>query len=191
MAVTYDDTQGAAPIAETITREVTAFKTGKRNARTIKSATPLLSNEKGKRNARTMLGKTAVLSTGLGKEPVPILQGFDLDLTSGVKQLTLRFNKFIDPTTLDVTKITIQDAAAASSVYPLVDSFTTATTHRMTLVIDLGSTDFAALTGIPGLADSQAHTWIRLAAGMVKDTSLVDSGAIADGSAKQVTTFTI
>ncbi len=191
MGVTYDDTMGAAPITGTITREVTPFRVGQKSRRKVNGLNSPFTSGKGAKNGATRNGVDCTVAGVLTTEQDLVLKGFDLDLTSGVKQLKLYFNKEVSPATLDVTKITIQDAATAGLSHTLSDSFTTATTPKMILTIDLGSTDYSALTETVGLADSQAHTWITLVANMIEDLSEVGSGAIPDGSGIQVHTFTI
>jgi len=185
-----DPTVGEAPINDITVIELATIRKGTVDSPVIKGINIPSSDNKGINNSAIIEGQPVNSSTDLAGEMAPHLNSFDIDLSSTVKTLTLRFSKPVDPTSLDVTKVTIQDAATAVLSRVLSDSTCSAVTLSSTITIDLGTNDYAYLTGTAGLADSQAHTWLTLAASAILDGSDISNDVIADGSGMQVTSYT-
>lgn len=114
------------------------------------------------------------------------LASWDLNLTANT--LTLNLHKAGDASTLDVTKITLQDAVFQTATYTLTDS-TTASADGVTIVIDLSVTDKAAIVG-SGFCTSTNNSWITLTTGALLDLSANAIQSLSDGRAMPVTTFT-
>ena len=117
----------------------------------------------------------------------PTLSSWVLDMNA--QTATLTFSETVNASSLNVTAITIQDAAIATTSYVLTDS-STASSDGTAIVIDLSSTDFNALTANTGLAVSQATSYVTIAATTIDDMAGNDVTAITDGSGVQATTFT-
>lgn len=111
------------------------------------------------------------------------------DLNFTLTELTLHLHNVADASTLDVTKITVQNAATSTIEYTLVDS-TTVSADGDTIIISLGVLDLAALTGTPGLATNSGNSWLRIANGAILDLSANSIATLSDGHARQVTTYT-
>lgn len=158
-------------------------------SKTLLSHLGAVGSEQELANSPTLLSHDTTASPAFGTEQTLNVSRFDINLNAGTKKLTLYFNKFADVSTLDVTKITIQDAATLTLFYTLTDS-SSVSADGQTVVIDLSATDYAGITGIPGLADSDAHTWLTIAANAIQDMSAVGNAVIADGSAINVDSYT-
>ncbi len=117
----------------------------------------------------------------------PALSSWTLNLAT--KKATLTFSETADVSVLDVTKITLQNAATASTSYTLTNS-TTASSNGTSIVIDLSAADSAALYANTSLAISQATSYIRLTAAAIKDLAGNNITAIADGAAVNAASFT-
>jgi len=120
-------------------------------------------------------------------KPDLALDYWDLNFT--LTELTLHLLNDADASTLDVTKITVQNAATSTVEYTLVDS-TTLSADGDTIIISLGVLDLAALTGTPGLATNSGNSWLRIASGAILDLSANSIATLSDGHARQVTTYT-
>lgn len=119
----------------------------------------------------------------------PNLSTWTLNLNTNA--LVMNFDETVNVvgTPLDVTTVTIQDAATQTVSYTLTNS-TTASPNGTSATITLSTTDKNALLGTPGLADSIADSFLRHLASLVDDMAGNAIVAIADGAAIQATTFT-
>ena len=126
-------------------------------------------------------------TTFTAETTAPTLSSWVLDMTA--QTATLTFSETVNASSLNVTAITIQDAATATTSYVLTDS-STASSNDTAIVIDLSATDFNALTANTGLAVSQATSYVTIAATAIDDMAANDVTAITDTSGVQATTFT-
>jgi PGF-CTERM protein len=117
----------------------------------------------------------------------PTLNIWTLDI--GAKTATLTFNESVNASTLDVTAVTIQDAATATTSYPLTDS-TTASSNGASIVIALSATDFNAIIADSGLAVNNETSWMTITAAAIDDVAGNEVTAITDGNGLQATTYT-
>ncbi|MFB3918433.1 MAG: hypothetical protein ACE14U_00005 [Candidatus Velamenicoccus archaeovorus] len=117
----------------------------------------------------------------------PSLSSWDLDMNAGT--MTLHFDTTVSAASLNVTQLTLQDAATATATYSLTDS-TTASSNGANIVITLSTTDLNAIKFISGLGKSAANSYLRLTSSAISDPYANTVTAIADGSARQVTSYT-
>ncbi|MBU1705806.1 peptidoglycan-binding protein, partial [Patescibacteria group bacterium] len=117
----------------------------------------------------------------------PDLTAWTLDLVAGT--LTLVFDESVESSVLDVTAITLQDAATATTSYTLTDS-TSASGDGTTIVITLSATDLAALEIDDGLATSITNTYLTIGSGTEDDLRGNNNTPLADGFGQQVFTYT-
>lgn len=114
------------------------------------------------------------------------LASWDLNLTANT--LTLNLHKAGDASTLDVTKITLQDAMSQTATYTLTDS-TTASGDGTTIVINLSVTDKAAIVA-SGFCTTSSNSWITLTTAALLDLSANPIQSLSNGRAMPVTSFT-
>lgn len=114
------------------------------------------------------------------------LGSWDLNLTADT--LTLHLYGSADASTLDVTKITLQDAVFQTATYTLTDS-STASGDGETIVIDLSVTDKAAIVA-SGFCTGTNNSWIRMTTGAISDLSANAIQSLSDGRAMPVASFT-
>jgi len=119
---------------------------------------------------------------------VPTLNTWNLNMETRV--LTLNFSESVDASTLSVGGITLQDAETRAAHYTLTNS-TTASGNGATIAVNLSATDRNAIIADTSLAVSEATSWITLTSGAIDDMAGNDVTAIADGSATQVTIYTV
>nr|QNT35644.1 hypothetical protein GNCGGNMO_00006 [uncultured Methanosarcinales archaeon] len=119
----------------------------------------------------------------------PTLDSWTLNI--GAKTATLTFNETVNASTLNVTAVTIQNAATATGGhnYTLADS-TTASSNGASIVIDLSATDFSAIIADSGLAVNKETSWITITAAAIDDLAGNDVTAITNGNGLQATTYT-
>ena len=114
------------------------------------------------------------------------LASWDLNLTADT--LTLHLYGSADASTLDVTKITLQDAMFQTATYTLTDS-TTASGDGTTIVINLSVTDKAAIVA-SGFCTTSSNSWITLTTAALLDLSANPIQSLSNGRAMPVSTFT-
>jgi len=117
----------------------------------------------------------------------PSLSSWDLDMNAGT--MTLHFDTTVSASSLNVTQLTLQDAATATATYSLTDS-TTASSDGATIVITLSTTDLNAIKFISGLGKAAANSYLRLTSSAIADPYANAVTPIADGSARQVSSYT-
>ncbi|MBU4265948.1 MAG: hypothetical protein L6243_07000 [Candidatus Altiarchaeales archaeon] len=117
----------------------------------------------------------------------PTLSSWGLDLNA--RTLTLVGSETLDASTLAVTGITIQDAATATTSYTLTDS-ATSSGDNISIVINLSTTDFNAITANTGLATSQTNSHLTITSAAIDDMAGNDIAAIADGAGMQASAYT-
>lgn len=117
-----------------------------------------------------------------------ILDSWDLDMNAGT--LTLHFNQTANASTFDATGITIQDASTATTSRPLTADSTTASSNGANIVVNLSAEDLNAIKANSSLAKGAGSSWLRMTTAVINDMLGNDNDAIANGAAKQVTTYT-
>jgi alpha-tubulin suppressor-like RCC1 family protein len=117
----------------------------------------------------------------------PSLSSWDLNMNAGT--MTLHFDTTVSAASLNVTQLTLQDAATATATYSLTDS-TTASSNGANIVITLSTTDLNAIKFISSLGKSAANSYLRLTSSAIADPYGNTVTAIADGSARQVSSYT-
>jgi hypothetical protein len=132
-------------------------------------------------------GKAAASYTADTKAPQ--LVTFSADMNQGV--LSFTFAETVNAYSFDVTKVTIQDKATASSgasktLTAGAVSFLNSTGVNVTLV----AADLNAIKLLPSTATFENNTYLALGASAVKDMNNRASVAISDGSAEEATGFT-
>ncbi|MBU1705517.1 hypothetical protein KKG19_02195, partial [Patescibacteria group bacterium] len=117
----------------------------------------------------------------------PALASWSLDLSA--QTLTLVFDESVNASALDVTAITLQDAATSSTTYTLTDS-TTASGNGTTIVINLSSTDYNAIQANTALATSINDSYLTITSSAEDDLRGNANAAIADGAGIQAAAYT-
>ncbi len=117
----------------------------------------------------------------------PSLSTWTIDINAGTA--VLNFNEPVDRSTLDVTQITIQDTATATTSVTLTDSSSTSA-DGTAITINLSTTDLNALKLNTGLATSTANSFIRFTSSTIDDMNGNDVTGKNDGLAAQATTHT-
>ena len=110
---------------------------------------------------------------------------WDLNLTAAT--LTLYLHGIAKASSLDVTKITLQDAYIGANFYTLTNS-TTASSDGETIVIDLSVADKGAIHA-SGFCTWSGNSWITFTTGALTDMSANPIQSISDGRARQVTNY--
>jgi alpha-tubulin suppressor-like RCC1 family protein len=117
----------------------------------------------------------------------PSLSSWDLDMNAGT--MTLHFDTTVSVASLNVAQLTLQDAATATATYSLTDS-TSGSSNGANITITLSTTDLNAIKFISGLGKSAANSYLRLTSSAISDPYANTVTAIADGSARQVASYT-
>ena len=118
----------------------------------------------------------------------PELVEFSLNLNTG--QMSLTFDEPVDPTTRDLSAITLQDAAEATIQYTLsggnVDSLDPSTVLSFTLLLQ----DLNNIKSMDNFTKAQFNTFITIGANLIEDVYGLDNVPILDGvNATQVSVY--
>jgi hypothetical protein len=117
----------------------------------------------------------------------PVLLTWALNLSAPT--LTMNFSESVDVATpLDVTKITIQDAATSTTTYVLTNS-TTASANGTAIVIDLSVADLAAIQADVGLATDINNSYLIMTAATIDDLAGNAVTAIANTAGVKASTY--
>lgn len=117
-----------------------------------------------------------------------ILNSWDLNMNAGT--LTLHFNQTANASTFSATGITIQDASTATTSRTLTAGSTTSSPNGVDIVVNLSTADLNAIKANGSLAKAAGSSWLRMTAAVIDDMLGNDNDAIANGAARQVTTYT-
>jgi hypothetical protein len=118
---------------------------------------------------------------------------YDLDMK--LRQLILSFDEVMDPSTVRVGGIALQDAAGGSSdlattAYSFTDSLVTTTAPGTTISINISDHDFLQIGLQSGLATAAGNTYLNLAAATLDDVFGRDVVAVAANRAQLVNAYT-
>jgi hypothetical protein len=119
----------------------------------------------------------------------PTLQSYDLDMHTGT--MTLHFSEAMNASSLNVTKLVLQNNRIQSDGiwYALSDS-TVTSANAVSVSVRLSRRDLNALKTIKKLAIDQAHTYLLLYDPAIRDMAGNMVVAIPNGGAQLVATFT-
>ena len=119
----------------------------------------------------------------------PTLQSYDLDMHTGT--MTLHFSEVMNASSLNVTKLVLQNNRIQSDGiwYALSDS-TVTSANAASVSVRLSRRDLNALKTIKKLAIDQAHTYLLLYDPAIRDMAGNMVVAIPNGGAQLVATFT-
>jgi hypothetical protein len=117
----------------------------------------------------------------------PVLLAYDIDLDANT--MTFTFNEPVDASTLDISRITIQDQQGASQTVGLSAASSSSFDGEI-ISCPLSSTDTNALKANTALATGRSNTWLRMTTGAVRDMFGVNLAAIDNLAAKQVASYT-
>jgi len=112
----------------------------------------------------------------------PQLTNFHLYMNDAGKKITLFFNEPVDVTTLDVTGITVQDAATRTDYYTLTNS-TSASADGTQIDVSLSATDINAIKVDDSLATNLDDTYLSITSAAIEDMAGNAVTAIPNGSA--------
>ena len=104
----------------------------------------------------------------------PELVSFDFDLNSGEFHFT--FDEPINPATLQVQALTIQDAFTAVESYNIRSGRATSTLSPTTLTLAISETDLVEVKARTNMATSIANTYLTHTSQFIRDTSSVQGG---------------
>ena len=118
----------------------------------------------------------------------PGLREFSLDMNLG--QLMLTFDEIVNPSTLDATALTLQDALDANVSYTFVGGTRTSSTAATDIAFSILENDLNAIKALEGLATSRNNTFITFTSELVDDLSNNDAQSLIDGTnATQALTY--
>ena len=113
------------------------------------------------------------------------LLSYSIDMATGDVNLT--FSDVALLSTLDLSKLTLQDSRSANFTYTLKTSAAVpGATSGQILRVRISAADLVALQRVGRIANSQVDTFLTFTAEFVDDTSFVDVVAITNGNALQV-----
>ena len=116
----------------------------------------------------------------------PVLLAYDVDLDANTMVFT--FNEPVDASTLDLSRITIQDQQGASQTVGLSAASSSSFDGEI-ISCSLSTTDVNALKANTALATGRSNTWLRMTPGAVQDTFGVDSASIDNLGAIQAASY--
>ena len=126
----------------------------------------------------------------------PVLEYATLSLKKGSEIINFIFSEPVDPSTFDVTGITIHSATSGGSSHTLVDSALSTDTAALSFTkfvkITLSAQDILDLKSFDGLAVSAATSKVVLAAKTIKDTAATANSVVSNtqSSAVSVASYT-
>ena len=142
----------------------------------------------GEDNSPITDGRALQASRVIFDSDPPILSSFALDLDDG--ELIITFSDFIDTSSLDLTRIMLQNGVLATPgfVFRLTGGSTILTATE--LAVTLSPEDLNGIKAVVGLATSLTTTYIIATAATVQDLSGNSLIPIVNGMALQVSRFT-
>ena len=129
-----------------------------------------------------------MLNTFIGDTTGPGLMEFSLDLNLG--QFMLTFDEIVNPSTLDATALTLQNALEANVSYTLVGGTRTSSTAATDVTFSILEDDLNAIKALEGLATNRNNSFITFTSALVDDLSDNDARYLIDGvNATQAVTY--
>ena len=112
----------------------------------------------------------------------PVLERFDLDMDQELGVLTLYFAETADPTTLDVTGLTLQQKfnATLDAQHTLRQATVTTAENSANVTVILSRQDFDALK-IKRIASTAQTVWLGVREGAINDTSGIGVAELVNG----------
>ena len=111
----------------------------------------------------------------------PALTGFSLDMNVG--QVMLTFDEIVNPSTFDITAVTLQDALVATVNYTLTGGTRTSSPVAATSVVfSFLESDFNIIKSLEGLATSRNNSFITFTPELVDDLSNNNAQPLVDGA---------
>ncbi len=118
----------------------------------------------------------------------PTLSNWTLNMHTRI--LTLNFSENVDVSTLDVTALTLQNAASSPAASCALTNSATASSDGTTIDILFSTTDFNALVADTSLAVAQGSSYLSITTSAIDDMSGNNVNAIESSSAQQAASYT-
>ena len=116
----------------------------------------------------------------------PALSAFSLNMNTGV--ITLSFTRPVDPTTMDVTHVTLQNSHTPTVQIPLSGGQTSSTAPGVVLV-QMNTNDMNLIKAGAQIATGTGNSFVRVDAGTILDYNSVPCDAVTVASAVQASSF--